>query len=472
MIRATTFAGRHVAVFGLGQSGLACVRSLVEGGATVTAWDDNETARAAAQATGALITDLKTADWSTFSSLVLAPGVPLTHPAPHWTVEMARAAGVEIIGDIEIFIREREAHAAIAPFIAVTGTNGKSTTTALIAHLLAAFGVDVQMGGNIGRAILTLEPPAPDRVHVVEMSSFQIDLTPSLHPSVGVLLNITPDHLDRHGSFENYASIKERLITAADIAVVGADDDATLGVLRRKATHGAVAAVSARRQVAPGYCLSGTTIVASNSDGLAVKLADLSGITTLRGSHNAENAIAAVAAVRETLSLAGHAIDGLDWQGALQSFSGLPHRLEEIAKRGRVVFINDSKATNADSTEKALLSFAGDIYWIAGGLAKDGGIASLKDHFGRVAKAYLIGDAATRFADTLSGSVETELSQTLEQAVARAAADAAASNADMPVVLLSPSCASYDQFKNFEVRGDAFRTLVAALPNIEMRRRS
>jgi UDP-N-acetylmuramoylalanine--D-glutamate ligase len=469
MIRATTFSGKRVAVFGLGQSGLATVRSLLAGGAQVAAWDDSDAGRDQAAAAGIPLSDLATADWAGFSSLILAPGVPLTHPEPHWTVRRAAAAGVEIIGDIEVFARERNAHAPDAPFIAITGTNGKSTTTALVAHILRETGFDVQMGGNIGRAVLTLEPAAADRFHVIEMSSFQIDLTPTLNPTVGVLLNITADHIDRHGSLEHYAAVKERLVQGATIAVIGVDDQWSLAALQRKAAHGATAAISAARQLAPGYCLADQTIVASNRDALAVRLAEISDISTLQGQHNAQNAIAAVAAVREALTITGRGAASVNWQSALHTFPGLPHRMEEVGRVGDVLFINDSKATNADSTEKALLSFPNDVFWIAGGKAKDGGIEALRPLFTGVRKAYLIGEASDQFAAVLDGAVAFERCSTLDRAVARAAQDAASSGAPAPVVLLSPACASYDQFRNFEVRGEAFRTLVAALPGVAMR---
>ncbi len=234
----TAFAGRHVALFGLGSSGLVAAQALLAGGAAVTAWDDTEASRAKAAAAGVPLLDLRTADWSRFDSFVVAPGVPLTHPAPHWSVALARAAGVEVIGDIELFCRERARRAPHSRFVAITGTNGKSTTTALTAHLFRAFGHDVGMGGNIGTPILELPPPSADLVHVVECSSFQIDLAPSLDPSVGVLLNLTPDHLDRHGTMENYAAIKERLVAGAARAVVGVDDPDCRAVADRLAARG------------------------------------------------------------------------------------------------------------------------------------------------------------------------------------------------------------------------------------------
>jgi len=468
MIRASSFSGKTVAVFGLGSSGIASARSLLAGGASVAAWDDGEAGRDAAARESIPLVDLAKADWSQFSALVLAPGVPLTHPEPHWTVRKAQDSDVEIIGDIEIFARERARQAPAAPFIAITGTNGKSTTTALIAHILRHAGRDVQLGGNIGRAVLTLEAPAPERFHVIEMSSFQIDLTPTLAPTVGVMLNVTPDHIDRHGSIEHYAAVKERLVEGAEVAAVGIDDEFGLEMLRRRVQSGPAIAFSAAKSLAPGYSLLEDTIVCSNREALAVKLASLRGIATLRGKHNAQNALAAVAAVRECLNWVGQSSD-LDWQGALSSFPGLPHRMEEIGRIGNVLFVNDSKATNADSTEKALLSFPRDVFWIVGGKPKAGGVSELDKYFGGIAKAYLIGESAEDFARTLEGKVVFERSGTLDAAVAAAARDAKASTGVEPVVLLSPACASYDQFRNFEVRGESFRGLVAALPGVAMR---
>jgi UDP-N-acetylmuramoylalanine--D-glutamate ligase len=459
MIPATSFAGKQVAVFGLGESGRATSASLVAGGATVAAWDDSEDSVAAARAGGLPIVDLRKADWKKFAALVLAPGVPLTHPSPHWTVVAARSAGVEVIGDIEIFCRERRRHAPQAPFVAITGTNGKSTTTALIAHLLQSAGREVALGGNIGKAILSLEPPGTGRYHVIECSSFQIDLAPSLDPSVGVLLNITPDHLDRHGTFENYARIKERLVAASETAVIAVDDKPTQAIADRLAQAGRnVVRVSARRPLASGVYAAGTEIVAAN-DGASTRIAGLAGIGSLRGAHNAENAAAAVAVAR-VLGLDAEAIGR-----GLRSFAGLAHRMEEVGRQGRVLFINDSKATNADAAARALASFQ-RIYWIAGGRPKEGGISSLSDFFPRFARAYLIGEAAEDFARTLAGKVPHVMSGTLANAVAAAAADAARDPAAEPVVLLSPACASYDQFKNFERRGDAFRALVLQLNGI------
>ncbi|BAU93741.1 UDP-N-acetylmuramoyl-L-alanyl-D-glutamate synthetase [Methylorubrum populi] len=452
MTPATTFAGRKVALFGLGGSGLATVRSLLAGGADVLAWDDNAGSRDRAREQGITVTDLNEADWSGFTALVLAPGVPLTHPEPHWTVGLARGAGIPIIGDIEIFCRERAALAPGAPFVAITGTNGKSTTTALTAHLLRHAGRDVQMGGNIGTAILSLEPPAANRVHVVELSSFQIDLTPSLKPGVGILLNLTPDHLDRHGTMENYAAIKERLVAGADLAVIGVDDAYCAAIAGRRTGERIRLHVEGHGDAAGDYvCAAGRV---RDSDGAVI--AEISGIPSLLGDHNLQNAAAAVvAAIRLGLSREEIA-------AGLNSFPGLAHRMEPLRRIGPTLFVNDSKATNADSTEKALLAFR-DIHWIVGGKAKEGGIEPLAPLFDRVTHAYLIGASSDAFAATLEGRVPFTQCGTLEAATAAAADAARTSGTEAPVVLLSPACASYDQFPNFEVRGDRFRDLVSAL---------
>jgi UDP-N-acetylmuramoylalanine--D-glutamate ligase len=488
MIRISTFAGQRVAVFGLGASGNATVAAMQAGGADVAAWDDSEAGRAASAKAGVPIVDLTAADWTSFAALVLAPGVPLTHPEPHWTVARAKAAGVEVIGDVELFCRERAATCPDAPFIAITGTNGKSTTTALIAHLLQAAGHDVQLGGNIGRAILTLEPPAKNRIHVIELSSFQIDLAPSLKPSVGVLMNITPDHLDRHGTIENYAAVKERLIEAADVAVIGVEDTYSIAIADRAAARGQnVRRVKSIDPHRGEYGLFLNAVAYADASGVLDGIASLDGIGSLRGRHNAQNAVAAFAATRDYISKDAY-------PAAYASFPGLAHRMEEIGRVGRVLFINDSKATNADSAEKALTSWSNGIFWILGGKAKDGGIEALRPYFPRVVRAYLIGDASDDFSRTLDGDAAIIPCGTLDVAVARAAADAAAyargeamvhynvegtngvgtalpgdrphalaSTSAEPVVLLSPACASYDQYKNFEQRGDHFRRLVVAL---------
>jgi UDP-N-acetylmuramoylalanine--D-glutamate ligase len=462
MIPITAFAGKKVAIFGLGGSGLASASALLAGGADVIGWDDSADAVSKARSAGIPTDDLRQIDWSRISALVLAPGVPLTHPAPHWTVALARAAAVEVIGDVELFCRERRAHAPKAPFVAITGTNGKSTTTALVAHLLHSAGRDTEIGGNIGTAILSLAPPDAARAHVIECSSYQIDLAPTLDPSVGILLNITEDHLDRHGTLAHYAAVKERLVDGVEedgTAIVGVDDEWCAAAADRIERAGKrLVRVSVRRPLRAGLYVEGENIMRA-AGGTAGVIAHIGGIGSLRGVHNAQNAACAAGAAL-ALGLSTQAI-----QQGLVSFPGLAHRMEEVGRKARVLFVNDSKATNADSAAQALACFS-DIFWIAGGKAKTGGIASLAGFFPRIRKAYLIGEAATDFAAELAGRVPHVVAGTLERAVELAAADAEAADLGEPVVLLSPACASFDQYRNFEVRGDKFRELVRALPGL------
>ncbi len=462
MIPVTIFAGQTVGLFGLGASGLASAKALKVGGADVIAFDDEPQRLIQAEANGIDTADLRKLDFTKFAALVLAPGVPLTHPKPHWTVTMARAASIEVIGDIELFCLQRAVSAPHAPLIAITGTNGKSTTTALIAHLLRSAGKDAQMGGNIGTPILALEPFADNRVYVIETSSYQIDLAPSLAPTVGIMLNVSEDHLDRHGTIDNYAAIKALVpgkVEAGGTAVIGVDDRyGRLAAERISRAGKTVVPISVTTKLRDGLYAEGSRIVQAK-DGKAVPVAQLSGINSLRGAHNAQNAAAAIAAARAL------GLDISPIQKGLISFPGLAHRMEEIGRKGKVLFVNDSKATNADSAARALASFD-DIFWIAGGKPKTGGITSLAEYFPRVRKAYLIGEAANDFARTLDGKVEYEIAGKLSRAIDLAAADAEASGVKEPVVLLSPACASFDQYRNFEVRGDAFRDLVIAIPGV------
>ncbi|MEM8552855.1 MAG: UDP-N-acetylmuramoyl-L-alanine--D-glutamate ligase [Pseudomonadota bacterium] len=488
MIAVTTFAGKRVAVFGLGGSGLATARALVAGGAEVVCGDDKTERVKAAAAAGLPTGDLREADFAAFDALVLSPGVPLTHPKPHWTVERADAADVEVIGDIELFDRERRARFPQMKLVAITGTNGKSTTTALTGHLLSEMGEDAQVGGNIGRPVLELDPERA--LTVLEVSSYQIDLSPTLAPDVGVLLNITEDHIDLHGSFENYANIKKALINQSAVAVLGhhslpvnyfartlpctknygfcADRFTPSGDFTRRKSYstrdvfwqvdydGAVVAASrVQRETfdAPPHLRDvhvGWDLYAEEADDGETPFGAMPDVASLRGDHNAQNAAAALAILMALQ---------LDYAAAvphLATFPGLPHRMEEVGRAGSVLFINDSKATNAEAARPALNSFE-DIHWIAGGVPKEGGIAPLKSLFPRLARAYLIGQAAADFGATLAGKVDARQCGTLDRAFGEAA-DAAAREGG--VVLLSPACASFDQFRSFEARGDAFRALV------------
>lgn len=462
MIAVTTFEGKRVAVFGLGSSGLLAARALAEGHADVVAWDDESKKVAEATAAGLKTQDLRGLDWSKVAALVLAPGVPLTHPEPHWAAALARKASVEVIGDIELFCRERAKSGRACPLIAITGTNGKSTTTALITHLLGSGGRDAQMGGNIGVPVLALEPFASGRAYVLEVSSYQIDLAPSLAPTVGILLNVSEDHLDRHGDMKNYAAIKERLVANVEpgkTAVIDIDDDYTRAAADRIERAGkSVARVSVLSPLFDGYYADGSRILRS-INGKAETIADLAGIGSLRGLHNAQNAACAIAACIALDS----SVDAI--REGLRTFPGLAHRMQQVARKGNVLFVNDSKATNADSAAKALASFH-DIFWIAGGKPKTGGISGLSQFFPRIRKAYLIGEAAAEFARTLESRVPHEINGNLSAAIDAATRDAVASGLQEPVILLSPACASFDQYPNFEVRGRAFCDIVLGMPGV------
>lgn len=472
MITIRSFASRDVGVYGLARTGQASVRALKSGGASVYAWDDDAAQRAQAREAGAIDVRWQDWPWDKLAALVLSPGVPLTHPKPHEIVEKAKAAGVPVIGDFELFAREIRAErgqTGRAPVIAVTGTNGKSTTTALIGHVLKARGFDAQIGGNIGKPVLALDPPTAKTVYVLEVSTFQIDLAPLFTPDVALLLNLSPDHIDRHGSMQNYAAVKERLVrqTARDGQVlIGVDDSHSAAIFTRASSNGGpqATAISVGKVLGRGIFVVDGALYDAQAD-RATKVMELATAKHLLGAHNWQNAAFAYGACKRFVK------DTRAIVSAIADFPGLAHRTEDLGRLGRVRFINDSKATNADAAERALVCF-NDIYWIAGGRAKEGGIESLAPHFGRVRKAYLIGEAGPSFARTLEGRVAHEIAGTLETAVIHAAADAVNSQAGEPVVLLSPACASYDQFKDFEARGDAFRAEVARLRRADVREAS
>lgn len=456
MFAATSFRGKKVALFGLARSGTACAEALRLGGAEVHAWDDQETAVEGARNAGLPVSNLMDMDLSNFDALVLSPGVPLTHPAPHWSVMRARHAGIEIIGDTEVF--QREVEGTGARMVAITGTNGKSTTTALAGHLFRAAGRDCDVGGNIGTAVFLMRPPVKDRIYVLELSSFQIDLMPSLRPDAGILTNITPDHLDRHGSMENYAGVKGRIFARqgpGDTAICGVDDEWSKVIAERIRGGATVRRVSVLRDLDDGICARNGLLRDMRSGAERARI-DLRAMPSLKGAHNWQNACMAYGAASALgLSVA-------DIERGFRSFPGLAHRMQEVGRINGVPFINDSKATNADAAEKALSSFE-RIHWIAGGIAKAGGIEPLKPLFDRVVKTYLIGQATDEFAATLAGRA-VEKCGTLERAVSAAAVEARPGS----VVLLSPACASFDHYPNFEMRGDAFVQAVSRLAGAVM----
>ena len=455
MIPVPGFEGRRIAVFGLGRSGLTAARALKAGGALPVLWDDSVSSRMQAEAEGFAVEDLTSADWSGFAALVLSPGAPLTHPEPHWTVGKAKAAGVEVIGDIELFARAiaalPEAHRPRV--VAITGTNGKSTTTALIGWVLKQAGMTVHVGGNIGIGVLALPAPTRDAVYVVEVSSYQLDLTTRFAPDVAILTNISPDHLDRHGGMEGYVAAKARIFAHADLSLVGVDEEwgrKILADLRRREKP----AVEITTQFPSPARGEGRILASAGSlraDGQPV---DLTAARSLPGRHNAQNAAFAWAVARALGVSHAAAVQGL------LTFPGLAHRMEEVGRLGRVRFINDSKATNADAARQALASYERS-FWIAGGRAKAGGIDDLEDLFPRVVEAFLIGEASGPFAARL-GDTPHRISGDMASAV-RAAAEAASATGREEVVLLSPAAASFDQYPDFEARGEAFRAAVLNL---------
>jgi UDP-N-acetylmuramoylalanine--D-glutamate ligase len=429
VITARAFAGKHYAVYGLARSGIATVEALLASGAKVMAWDEKEEARAKAPA-GVEIVNLDDANLSQFDSLVATPGLPLNR---HPIAKRARAANVEIIGDIELFARARP---ELPPHkvVGITGTNGKSTTTALVHHILKTAGVPSAMGGNIGLPILAQDPLPKAGVYVLELSSYQLDLTQSLDCDVAVLLNITPDHLDRYESFEAYAVSKFRLFEMQSVldqlAVFGGPEECQREWSDR----------------------AGKLHQSFSLDYIDYYVSDAGKWPSLKGPHNLENVGCAVA-VAEWLEVPINTI-----KEALRTYPGLPHRMERVAEKDGVTFVNDSKATNPTATAPALAAFPA-IRWICGGRPKTDNLDECQPHFGHVRSAYTIGEAAELFEGLLSPFVPVKNCHELAQAVREAAQDAQASD----TVLLSPACASFDQFRDFEDRGDQFRQLVGAL---------
>jgi len=449
-------------VFGLGLSGVATCEALAASGAQVYSFDENRQARDKVADTEYRCEHPKNWPWAELDAVVVSPGVPLTHPKPHAIVRKARLENVDVIGDTELFARALNAlePRARPKVIGVTGSNGKSTTTALICHMLKQAGEDAYVGGNIGEAVLSLPAFESDAFYVLELSSFQLDLTFSMRLGAAVFLNLSPDHIDRHGSVKGYFEAKKRIFlnqTPSDLAVVGVDDDYAQAMCTELMARGPaeVRAVSSGSALGRGvYALDGK--IYCNLDGKTTLAGDLAGARSLRGPHNHQNAAAAIAVVEK------FGVDPALAVKAAHRFEGLAHRMEEAGRKGKVLFINDSKATNADASSRALGAFE-DIFWIAGGKPKEGGVESLKPFMSRVRRVYLIGEAAKEFEEQLKDVVDCVQCGELDKAVEQAARDAAASDASNPVVLLSPACASYDQFKNFEQRGKAFCNLVSEL---------
>lgn len=445
-----------LAIVGLGKSGLSAARALTAGGAKVLAWDDKPEAREQAAKAGYTVAEPNRENWRLVRKVVWSPGIPHTHPSPHPAADLARSMGIPLVCDVDLLCESR-----VDPFyVAITGTNGKSTTTTLIHHILASAGHKTAAGGNLG--IPALDLPALDFTgsYVLELSSYQLELVPSLQAAVSVWLNISADHLGRHGGLDGYVAAKTRIFRnqrQPSTAIIGVDDLESAQVYDRliRSDLGTVIPVRIGRAVPKGvYVIDGRLIDAT--DGRAREICDLKGMKALPGSHNWQNAACAYAAARAR----NVPVDAI--VAALNSFPGLAHRQQLIEVIEGVAFINDSKATNADAAARALACYD-NILWIAGGQAKEGGIASLEPLFPRIKHAFLIGEAMEAFAETLRGKVPFTLSRTLQNAVEKA--DEIADHGD--TVLLSPACASWDQFRSFEHRGEDFAAIVRDLAEEE-----
>jgi len=457
MIDLAVLKGSSFVVLGLARSGLATVRALLAAGIDCVAWDDSEASRNAAAQAGVRLVEPGAVDWSNVSALVISPGIPSHLPKPHPMAEAARAAGKPIICDVELLARAQPD----AKFVAITGTNGKSTTTALIGHILQNAGMTCEVGGNIGRGVMDLTPLGPAGLYVLELSSYQLELLETFRAHVAVWLNITPDHIDRHGDMAGYVAAKEHIFDrqkARDCAVIGIDDDYSVAVYAklRQRRDIAVVPVALKRVVSRGISFQAGIVL--DADGFKY---DFSKVPTLPGDHNAQNAACAWAACR-WLGLTREQI-----AAGIKTYPGLPHRQERVAAIGKITYVNDSKATNADATARALSSYH-DIYWILGGQAKEGGVEPLAPWFDRIRHAFLIGEATELFAGQLEGKLSYSRCGDLQSALDAAHELAQREANKESVVLLSPACASWDQWKSYEHRGDAFRAMARALPGAQV----
>ena len=455
MILLETVKDKVIGVVGLARSGEATLDALIASGANIVAWDDHLQTRTKisdGRRNHITVEPPEQWQWDRVDLLVVSPGIPLTHPLPHPAVILAREHSVDIVGDVELFHRA----CPDATYVAITGTNGKSTTTALIDHILKEAGKPIQMGGNIGTPILALDPAGEGDIVVLELSSYQLDLVRSTVFDVAVLLNLSEDHIDRHGSFAGYIAAKRHIFdrhTKEHTAIIGADDAASKAILKEMQAMGKQTIIPIATTQSCEQGVSVTDGILHAHDGKGVNMYDM---LTLQGRHNAQNAAAAYAVCRQVGVSHEAIIDGM------RSFPGLAHRMQLLGEWQGIRFVNDSKATNADAAAQSLGTFD-MIYWIAGGVAKEGGIAALEPYFSRIAHAYLIGQAQDDFAHTLHDKVAYHRCETLDKAFDRAVADAVASAEEEAVILLAPACASFDQFANFEIRGEAFIALYDAL---------
>lgn len=458
MIIPTCFEGQKIVVLGLGRSGQTVAQALMNAGVNVMAWDDQGEAREIAQNKGIPLIPSEVLKWEEVDHLILSPGIPHNYPAPHPLVAQAQKAGLKPISDLDVLYQSQPE----ANYIGITGTNGKSTTTSLIGHILKDCGLIAEIGGNLGIPVMELNPLKGEGTYVLEVSSYQLEISPSLHFDTSVLLNITPDHLERHGGMDGYIAAKKLIYknkTHQDILVISVDDPYCLTIyeaLRESGTIGLLP-ISTCKTLSNGiYVKEG--ILYENSQ----PIIDLRRFDRLKGQHNWQNAVATYGVLKSRGVEEESIIRGME------TFPGLAHRQQRVANHRNVVFINDSKATNADAVAKALICYQGSsIYWILGGRPKEGGITSLMPFFSMIEHAFLYGEAASNFALTLEGRLPYTSCKTLEEAVDKASSMAFRSEKADAVILLSPACASYDQFRDFEIRGEAFCQYVQRIIEVE-----
>jgi UDP-N-acetylmuramoylalanine--D-glutamate ligase len=461
MIVPTDFKGQKIVVLGLGRSGRTVAQGLLKGGADVLAWDDQEETREAAQSQGIPIIDPPSFEWGEVNHLILSPGIAHRYPVPHPLALQAQRAGLQPLSDLEVLCQSQSQ----ACYMGITGTNGKSTTTALIGHILKESGASVEVGGNLGIPVMELDPLQEDGTYVLELSSYQLEIAPSLHLNVAVLLNITPDHLDRHGGMEGYIAAKQLIYrngNPQNTLVISVDDPHCLAIYESLKTSGKVGLLpfSVTKVLPNGIYVKDGVLYEEHHP-----VMDLKQFDRLKGTHNWQNAAAAYGALRsrglETETIAK----------GMKSFPGLAHRQQVVAHHKNVLFVNDSKGTNGDAVEKALLSYLDvSIYWLLGGRAKEEGITKLKPYFSTIKHAFLFGEAASAFAIALGNEVPYTFCKTLGEAVEKASKQAFRDQKPDAIVLLSPACASFDQFKDFEARGDAFCQYVQEAIRLEIKR--
>ncbi len=456
MVPVTSFNGRKVAVLGLGRSGISAALSLIAGGAEVIAWDDVLEKRQEATNCNLRLIDFKVRGMLDASCLVVSPGIPLTHPQPHPVISMAKRLGLEVLGDIELFAKS----VSKDRLVGITGTNGKSTVTALLGHIMSTCGINVQVGGNFGKPVLSLQAFEDPGTFVIELSSYQLDLVKTTSFDIAVWINLTPDHLDRHGGINGYIAAKKKIFERQNsgcTAIIGVDDPVSSHVASELMAVNVqnVVQISSRAPVQGGvYATRGRLY--DNLQGHNVLVTDFKDTPRLLGQHNWQNAAAAYAVAR----LSGLEVAPI--AAALHTYAGLPHRLEQVAITNGIRFINDSKATNINAASKALECYS-SIYWIAGGQAKEMSVDALKHVIPRIAHVFLIGESADVFSNMLGKRVPKTISRTLDVALRQAVKKALENHTCDPVILFSPACASFDQFLNFEARGEAFHKLVRGI---------